>query len=195
MAFGARAAEKFVRSPSSGLPPSSTSQPLYFQTDCLAQEEHIRQLSTTAILAVDCGKPGHTLCSRGCYSKADEVKSQSSVCLGPVALQILSYLRTHQNAQDTVEGIAEWWLLEQHVRYLRGQVKQALAELVAQRMVLERTGRDGRVHYRLHPRRIRAVSRVLELPVHNRSSHGGRQVVQEKIIRPESFREHGSKLQ
>lgn len=90
------------------------------------------------------------------------MKSPSSVRLGSVALQILSYLSTHKDAQDTIEGIAEWWLLEQRVHHMIGEVKKALAELVAQRMVVERTGRDGRAHYRLNPRKQRRVAHVLK---------------------------------
>lgn len=89
------------------------------------------------------------------------MKSPPSVRLGPVALQILSYLSTHPNAQDTVEGIAEWWLLEQRIRHVSRHVKQALAELVAQGMVLERTGEDARVHYRLNPRKRKTLAQVL----------------------------------
>jgi len=89
------------------------------------------------------------------------VKSPRCVSLGSVALQILAYLSTHRDAQDTVEGIAEWWLLEQRIRHMITEVKQALAELAAQGMVLERTGGDGRVHYRLNPRKQRTVAHLL----------------------------------
>jgi len=90
------------------------------------------------------------------------MKSPSSIRLGPVALQILSYLSTHRDAQDTVEGIAEWWLMEQRIRCMIREVKQALAELVSQGLVLERGGRDGRVHYRLNPRKQRTVAQHLK---------------------------------
>jgi hypothetical protein len=81
------------------------------------------------------------------------VKSPRCVRLGPVALQILSYLSRHPDAQDTVEGIAEWWMLEQRIRLVINEVKKALAELVGQGMLIERTGSDRRVHYRLNPRK------------------------------------------
>jgi hypothetical protein len=99
------------------------------------------------------------------------VKSPPSVRLGRVALQILRYLKTYPNAQDTVEGIAEWWLLEERIRYMITEVKQALAELVARGMVLERTGRDGRAHYRLDSRKQQTVARLLSEP--STDSHYG----------------------
>lgn len=60
---------------------------------------------------------------------------------------------------DTVEGIAEWWQLEQRIRRGITEVKKALEGLVAQGMVLERTDRDGRVHYRVNPRKKRNTTR------------------------------------
>ena len=89
------------------------------------------------------------------------MKSRSSVRLGPVASQILGYLSTHKDAQDTVEGIAEWWLMEQRVRRMISEVKQALGELVTAGMVLRRKGRDGRVHYRLNSRMHKSVANQL----------------------------------
>ena len=68
-----------------------------------------------------------------------------------MALQILAYLNMHREAQDTVEGIAEWWLLEQRIRRVTKEVKKALVELVACGLVLERDGHDGHVHYCLNP--------------------------------------------
>jgi hypothetical protein len=81
--------------------------------------------------------------------------------LGPVALQILAYLSAHRDAQDTVVGIAEWWLLEQRIRHVIAEVKKALAELVDHGLALQGTGRNGRVRYRLNPRKRAAVDRLL----------------------------------
>lgn len=81
--------------------------------------------------------------------------------LRPVALKILVYLNTHRDAQDTIEGIAGWWLLEQRIRQVTAEVKRALAELVATGVVLERSGRDGRVTYRLNPRKRVVVAQHL----------------------------------
>jgi hypothetical protein len=79
-----------------------------------------------------------------------------------VARKILAYLAEYPDAQDTVEGIVEWWLLEQKIKHHAAQVKDALAELVAQGLILERTGKDARIHYRMNRRKsgeIRALLR------------------------------------
>ncbi len=81
--------------------------------------------------------------------------------LSPVARQLLAYLSAHPDAQDTLEGIAEWWLLEQRISQVITEVKKGLAELVAHRLVLEAKGRDDRVHYRLDPKNRRAVDQHL----------------------------------
>ena len=42
--------------------------------------------------------------------------------------QILAYLVEHPKAQDTVEGIVEWWLLERAIKYQKTQIVKAIAE-------------------------------------------------------------------
>lgn len=79
------------------------------------------------------------------------VKAPPVCRLSPVALQILQYLEAHRDARDTLEGIAEWWLLEQRIRQVIVEVKQAMAELLEQGLVRESIGRDGRVHYQIDP--------------------------------------------
>jgi predicted transcriptional regulator len=68
-----------------------------------------------------------------------------------VAHDILSYLLEHPTAHDTVEGIVEWWLLQQEVQRRTAMIKVALKKLVQQELVLETRGRDGRLHYRFNP--------------------------------------------
>jgi hypothetical protein len=65
------------------------------------------------------------------------------------AQEILAYLSAHPKAQDTIEGIMEWWLLEQDIRRSMAHVQAALAELITRNLVVEHQGTDGRVHYRV----------------------------------------------
>lgn len=74
----------------------------------------------------------------------------------PIADQLLAYLDENPQAQDTFEGIV-WWLLEQRLKFYTARVKEALAELVDQGLVLERQGPDGQIHYRLNSRRRRQI--------------------------------------
>ncbi len=74
-----------------------------------------------------------------------------------LAEEILDYLKNHPQAQDTVEGIAKWWLLEQGKREKSTAVKKALAELEARGMVSQCIGQDGRIYYAAKRRRKRVA--------------------------------------
>jgi hypothetical protein len=73
--------------------------------------------------------------------------------LSPVAHELLAYLGEYPEAQDTLEGIVEWWLLEREITKQTAAVQEALAELVMRNLVLERKGGDERIHYRLNRQR------------------------------------------
>ena len=72
--------------------------------------------------------------------------------LADIAREILAYLSAHPGAQDTIEGIIEWWLLEQDIKRSMPQVQAALAELITRGLIVEHHGTDGRVRYRLDRR-------------------------------------------
>jgi Fe2+ or Zn2+ uptake regulation protein len=62
---------------------------------------------------------------------------------------ILEYLRKHPDAQDTLDGIAEWWLPEENVKTRTATVEEALSQLVAKGLVSARRGTDAKIHYRI----------------------------------------------
>lgn len=68
----------------------------------------------------------------------------------PLANEVLAYLVEHPQAQDTLEGIVEWWLLEQRIREAVADVEAALNELVAKGFLVARQCGDGRTYYRLN---------------------------------------------
>lgn len=76
--------------------------------------------------------------------------------------EILAYLAEHPDAQDTLEGIAEWWLLERRIVQCTGEVREALDDLVAQDLLLERKGKDERSHYRINPRRPKEIASLIK---------------------------------
>jgi hypothetical protein len=73
---------------------------------------------------------------------------------------LVAYLTAHPQAQDTLEGIVAWWVPEQELQRQTAAVKAALTELVAKGVVLERRGRDARLHYRLNPERAADLARL-----------------------------------
>jgi hypothetical protein len=69
-----------------------------------------------------------------------------------IAREILAYLNEHPDATDTLEGIAQWWLLERKIKYQRDLAREALAELVGKELVLEISAGDSRI-YRTNPKK------------------------------------------
>jgi hypothetical protein len=80
-----------------------------------------------------------------------------------VAQELLIYLTRHPDAQDTLEGIVEWWLLEEKIRRRAFEVNEALAELVKRGLLRERTGNDARTHYSVNRSRYEELSAGAEL--------------------------------
>jgi predicted nuclease with TOPRIM domain len=77
--------------------------------------------------------------------------------LSETAQDILSYLAEHPQSQDTLEGVTQWWLLEQEIKKQMEKVQAALDELIAEGSVLARRGKDGRTHYHINRRRLKEI--------------------------------------
>jgi len=78
-----------------------------------------------------------------------------------IAQAILDYLFEHPGAQDTLAGIAEWWLPEEKKVIRLAIVKEALDQLVAKALVLERKGKDLQIHYRINSQRLKEIERLV----------------------------------
>ena len=83
-----------------------------------------------------------------------------------VARAILEYLRKHPNAQDTVAGIAEWWLPKQQITTPVSTVKDALVLLLSFELILEVRGKDSQSHYRINNRKWAEIETLLESNFH-----------------------------
>ena len=57
--------------------------------------------------------------------------------------EILEYIKSHPQANDTAEGVATWWLLNKPEHL----VQQALDQLVVMRRIKVQLTADGRKHY------------------------------------------------
>jgi len=79
-----------------------------------------------------------------------------------IAQAILDYLLEHPDAQDTLAGIAEWWLPEEKKVRRLAIVKEALDHLVAKALVLERRGKDLQTHYRINGQRLKEIERLVK---------------------------------
>lgn len=75
--------------------------------------------------------------------------------------RILSYLAEHPDAEDTVEGIVEWWLLDRTIKFETARVQQALAELVVHGFILKEEGRGAGTRYRLNQSRRQEIQKLI----------------------------------
>jgi len=79
-----------------------------------------------------------------------------------LAHEILQYLIDNPNAQDTVEGITTWWLLVRTIKHQTALVKEALAMLVRDGLVIAQEGGDSRTYYKLNLRRRKRIVSLLQ---------------------------------
>ena len=70
-----------------------------------------------------------------------------------VVCEVLQYLIENPHAQDTVDGIAQWWISEQTIRKGKDLVEKALETLVAENLVIARKGRGTQTRYKINDQR------------------------------------------
>jgi len=63
---------------------------------------------------------------------------------------IVSYLGKHPEAQDTLDGIADWWLTFERIELSTNAVADALTDLVRQGIVTLQKSGDGATFYKLN---------------------------------------------
>jgi len=92
----------------------------------------------------------------------DMAKRSANNGRSSLADEVLQYLINHDRAHDTVEGIVAWWLPIQRIEYAINNVEAALRELVARELVIARKTSDGRIHYRMNPKKKQAIRHRLK---------------------------------
>ena len=76
--------------------------------------------------------------------------------------KILAYLVDHPKAKDTLEGIVEWWLLEREIKFETARVKEALSDLVARGLILEKKGSNSQMHYRINQSKYKEIQELFK---------------------------------
>jgi len=76
--------------------------------------------------------------------------------------EILQYLIEHPNAQDTLQGIVTWWLLERAIKHQTALVKEVLDKLVADGLIIAQHGSDSQTHYKINRRRRKRIISLLQ---------------------------------
>ncbi len=75
--------------------------------------------------------------------------------------EILGYLAKHPDSRDTLEGIAQWWLLEREIQYHTDKIRKTLADLVAKGFVLEYKCADSKIHYGINRSKYDEIKSLL----------------------------------
>ena len=82
-----------------------------------------------------------------------------NVSLASPAPEILDYLATHPEAQDTIDGILHWWVVETCIRNWTPKIAETVAQLVQQGFLEQKPSADGHIFYRISPRYLATVER------------------------------------
>lgn len=81
----------------------------------------------------------------------------------PVLLrQVLECFIRYPQRQDTLQGIAQWWLLENRIDWAVTEVQAALDELVARKWVATRRTAEGKTLYRMNDMARDDIAALLE---------------------------------
>lgn len=65
--------------------------------------------------------------------------------------EVLECFARFPDRQDTLQGITQWWLLENRIDWAIGEVRAALEELVARGLVIAWRTADGQTRYHANP--------------------------------------------
>ena len=77
-----------------------------------------------------------------------------------MAMDILRYVLRHPDAEDSIEGVARWWLLEQRIVDTVRETRVALRTLTERGLVVE-LGKGRRARYRLNAARRHEAERYV----------------------------------
>ena len=77
-----------------------------------------------------------------------------------ISREILYYLTAHPDAQDTLEGIAAWWLLEQKIKHTTAEVEKSLSELVDKGFIVECKRENSHTYYRINRSKYEEIKAI-----------------------------------
>jgi hypothetical protein len=76
--------------------------------------------------------------------------------------KILAYLMANPDAKDTLEGILDWWLLQQDLQRNIALVRKALDELLDKNFLVERKGTDKQKYYQVNHEKLTEIATLMK---------------------------------
>lgn len=78
-----------------------------------------------------------------------------------IARDILAHLFKHPDAQDTLEGIVQWWLIERKIKYQNSIIEEALNQLLKNGLIHEFGKVDSQIYYRINGSNVIKIKKYL----------------------------------
>lgn len=78
-----------------------------------------------------------------------------------ISHKILAYLLKNPGSKDTLEGIVNWWLLQQDIQRNVALVKKTVEQLMAKGFLLSRNGSDSKTYYYINREQIPVISALI----------------------------------
>jgi hypothetical protein len=88
----------------------------------------------------------------------------ADIALPSPAPEILDYLARHPDAQDTIDGIMHWWVLDACIRNWTPKITETIAQLVQQGFLEQRPSADGHIFYRVSPQYLATLNKIPAAP-------------------------------
>lgn len=79
-----------------------------------------------------------------------------------IAREILQYLINNPHAEDSLEGIARWWLQRMRIERTVDEVRESLEILLDRGLILARRGKAGPARYLINREKRREITQFLE---------------------------------
>jgi hypothetical protein len=79
-----------------------------------------------------------------------------------IAREILQYLISNPHAEDSLEGIARWWLERTRIERTVDEVRESLQILLDRGLILARRGKAGPARYHMNLEKHREITQFLK---------------------------------
>ncbi|MFQ5865004.1 MAG: hypothetical protein ACE5IW_07235 [bacterium] len=78
-----------------------------------------------------------------------------------IAYVLLNYFVRQPSATDTLQGIAEWWILKEHISYTVEKISSTLDLLVSKGFVIVKEYHNQEKHYKLNEEKLSEIKKAL----------------------------------